>query len=78
MDNITTIEVETTALTVIPAAAANKAHRAKVNNEVLADLIAAINDNQGGELSESVTEDVAKAVIVAVAKETVRHMKVIY
>lgn len=58
--------------------AANKAHRAKVNNEVLADLIAAINDNQGGELSESVTEDVAKAVIVAVAKETVRHMKVIY
>lgn len=58
--------------------AANVAHRTRINREILADLIAAINDNQGGELSEGVTEDVAKAVIVAVAKGNVRHIGIAY
>jgi len=58
--------------------AANKAHRASINREVLADLVEAINDNQGGELSEEKTVDVAKAVIVAVALGKVRHVRVEY
>lgn len=58
--------------------AANKAHRAKVNNEVLADLTVAINDNMGGELSVERTEDVAKAAIVAMAQRKVRHVVIDY
>lgn len=58
--------------------AANKAHRAKINNKILADLIKAINDNQGGELSMEKTEDVAKAIVVALAKGEIDFVKVMY
>lgn len=58
--------------------AANRAHRAKINNDVLADLAEAINDNQGGELSVERTDDVAKAIIVAVATRKVRHTFIDY
>lgn len=58
--------------------AANQAHRKKINNEVLADLIEAINDNMGGELSVERTDDIAKAIIIAVASRKVRHTFIDY
>lgn len=58
--------------------AADKAHQGRINREVMADLIAAINDNQGGELSQEKTEDVAKVIVTWIAKSQIRHTTIKY
>jgi hypothetical protein len=49
--------------------AANKAHRARINNMVMAGLVA---------LGGCIDEDVAKKIIIAVAKGEVHHMRIDY
>lgn len=58
------------------ARAANVAHRKAVNNEAMIDLVAAMAEVHTGNAAEA--NEIAKAIITAVAKGSVPHMRMEY
>lgn len=53
---------------------ANVAHKKKINNEVLADLLEAINDPA----NPTMTHDEAKLIVAAIAQCKIRHVRIGY
>jgi hypothetical protein len=58
------------------ARAANVAHKKRINGEILVDVIAAMADVHSGNVEEA--EKIGKALIAAMARGQVRHVKVEY
>jgi hypothetical protein len=61
------------------ARAANIQHKKKVNGEALADILKAISPLYAEDYAEDISqEDIAKAIVVALAKSEIRHCKIEY
>lgn len=56
--------------------AENVAHQRKINGEVLADMLVAMSQIHAGTATEA--EEIAKAIIKALAKSEIRHCKIEY
>lgn len=58
--------------------AANKAHRRKINNEILPGLIDAISENYAGEICDSSMDQIAKDIIKFIVQGKIKHILVNY
>jgi hypothetical protein len=56
--------------------AANVAHRKRINNEVMADIVTGMSPHDA--FAPGNAEDIAKAIVVALAKGEVRHCRIGY
>ena len=54
----------------------NIAHRKMINGEALADIVKAMSEAHSGSSSEA--SSIAKEIVTAIAKGSIRHVRIVY